>query len=169
LATSDGDASGEAPGMGSEAGMSNGQGVREDGVHVFVVRIYCEDTDATGIVYNANYLKFAERARTEMLREFGVEHSRMIDEEGRAFAVRRCVAEFMKPARLDDLLEVHSRIMAVCGASFDLAQDVKRQGIDLVSLRFDLACISVSGRATRLPPALRTKLANLWQQNRLSD
>ena len=155
--------------MGSEAGMSDGQGVRKDGVHIFVVRVYFEDTDAGGVVYNANYLKFAERARTEMLREVGVEHSRMIGDEGRAFAVRRCTAKFMKPARLDDLLEVHTRLLAMCGASFDLAQDVKRQGLDLVSLRFGLACISVSGRATRLPAALRTTLANLWQQNRLCD
>lgn len=168
MATSDDDASGEAPGMGSEAGMSNGQGVRKDGVHIFVVRVYFEDTDAGGVVYNANYLKFAERARTEMLRGLGVEHSRMMGEEERAFAVRRCTAEFLKPARLDDLLEVHTRLLAVCGASLDLAQDIKRQGVTLVTLRFGLACMTVSGRATRLPPALRTTLANLWQQNRLS-
>jgi acyl-CoA thioester hydrolase len=154
--------------VSNQADMSNGPGERKDGVHVFVLRVYFEDTDATGIVYNANYLKFAERARTEMLRGLGVEHSRMIGEEGRAFAVRRCTAEFLKPARLDDLLEVHTRLLTVCGASFDLVQDIKRQGVNLVTLRFGLACITVSGRATRLPPALRTTLANLWQQNRLS-
>jgi acyl-CoA thioester hydrolase len=169
LATNDDDASGEASGLSNEAVMSNGPGVRKDGVHVFVLRVYFEDTDAGGIVYNANYLKFAERARTEMLRELGVEHSRMIGEEGRVFAVRRCTAEFLKPARLDDLLEVHTRLVAMCGASLDLAQDIKRQGVTLVTLRFGLACMLVSGRAARIPPALRTTLANLWQQNRLSD
>jgi acyl-CoA thioester hydrolase len=142
--------------------------MHDNGVHVFLMRVYFEDTDATGIVYNANYLKFAERARTEMLREFGVEHSRMIDDEGRAFAVRRCSAEFVKPARLDDLLEVHTRLVAVRGASLDLAQDVKRQGVDLVTLRFGLACMSAAGRATRIPPALRITLETLWQQDRLS-
>jgi acyl-CoA thioester hydrolase len=142
--------------------------MHDNGVHVFLMRVYFEDTDATGIVYNANYLKFAERARTEMLREFGVEHSRMIDAEGRAFAVRRCSAEFVKPARLDDLLEVHTRLVAVRGASLDLAQDVKRQGVDLVTLRFGLACMSAAGRATRIPPALRITLETLWQQDRLS-
>ena len=142
--------------------------MHENGVHVFFVRVYFEDTDATGIVYNANYLKFAERARTEMLREFGVEHSRMIDDEGRAFAVRRCTAEFVKPARLDDLLEVHTRLVAVRGASLDLVQDVKRQGVGLVTLHFGLACMSAAGRATRIPPALRITLENLWQQDRLS-
>ena len=162
MATSDDDASGKTP------GMSNARDVRGDGVHVFVVRVYFEDTDATGIVYNANYLKFAERARAEMLREFGLEHSRMIGEEGRTFAVRRCVAEFTKPARLDDLLEVNTRLMAVSGASFDLTQDVKRQGVTLVALRFGLVCMTVSGRATRIPPTLRIALTNCCQQNRLS-
>lgn len=142
--------------------------MHENGVHVFFVRVYFEDTDATGIVYNANYLKFAERARTEMLREFGVEHSRMIDDDGCAFAVRRCTAEFVKPARLDDLLEVHTRLMAVRGASLDFAQDIKRHGVDLVTLRFGLACMSAAGRATRIPPLLRATLAHLWQQDRLS-
>ena len=135
--------------------------MRENHVHVFVVRVYFEDTDAGGVVYYANYLKFAERARTEMLREFGVEHSRMMQDEGRAFAVRRCTAEFLKPARLDDLLEVHTRIMAVRGASLDLVQDVKRQGVDLVTLRFGLACMSAAGRATRIPSALRLTFENL--------
>jgi acyl-CoA thioester hydrolase len=143
--------------------------MHDNGVHIFVMRVYFEDTDATGIVYNANYLKFAERARTEMLRKFGVEHSRMIDEDGRAFAVRRCSAEFIKPARLDDLLEVHTRLVAVRRASLDLAQDVKRQGVDLVTLRFGLACMSAAGRATRIPPALRNIFEDLWQQDRLSE
>ena len=149
--------------------MSKARDVRKDGVHVFVVRVYFEDTDAIGIVYNANYLKFAERARTEMLRELGLEHARMIGEEKRAFAVRRCTAEFTKPARLDDLLEVHTRLLTVSGASCDLIQDVKRQSVTLVTLRFNLACMTVSGRATRIPPALRTALTNFCQQNRLSD
>ncbi len=142
--------------------------MHENGVHVFAMRVYFEDTDATGIVYHANYLKFAERARTEMLRDLGVEHSRKIDDEGRAFAVRRCTAEFVKPARLDDLLEVHTRFVTVRGASLVLAQNVKRQGVDLVMLRFGLACMSAAGRATRIPLALRITLENLWQQDRLS-
>jgi acyl-CoA thioester hydrolase len=147
--------------MSSDEGMSNGRDVREDGVHVFAVRVYFEDTDAGGVVYYANYLKFAERARTEMLRAFGIEHLRMMGEEGRVFVARRCVAEFMKPARLDDLLEVHTRLLSAGGASLDLAQDVKRQGATLVTLRLGLACMTVSGRAARIPPALRTTLNEL--------
>ena len=155
--------------VSNQADMSNGPGKRKDGVHVFVLRVYFEDTDAGCVVYYANYLKFAERARTEMLRAFGIEHLRMMDEEGRVFVARRCVAEFMRPARLDDLLEVHTRLLSVSGASLDLAQDVKRGGVTLVTLRLGLACITVSGRATRIPHALRTALINHWQQNRQSD
>ena len=143
--------------------------MHEKGVHVFVVRVYFEDTDAIGLVYYANYLKFAERARTEMFRDLGVEHSRMIEEGDRAFAVRRCTAEFMRPARLDDLLVVHTRLVAVRGASVDFFQDVKRQSVSLVTLRFCLAFISAAGRARRMPPALRITLENLWQQDRLSE
>jgi acyl-CoA thioester hydrolase len=147
--------------MSSDEGMRSRPAGRKDGAHVFVMRVYFEDTDAGGVVYYANYLKFAERARTEMLREFGIEHLRMMDEEGRVFVARRCVAEFMKPARLDDLLEVHTRLLSVSGAALDLAQDVKRQGATLVTLRLGLACITVSGRATRIPPALRRDLNDL--------
>ena len=142
--------------------------MRESGVHVFVVRVYFEDTDAGGVVYYANYLKFAERARTEMLRESGIKHSRMMEHDGCAFVVRRCAAEFIKPAHLDDLLEVHTRLMVVRRASLDLTQDVKRQGVGLVTLHFGLACMSAAGRATRIPPALRITFENLWQRDRLS-
>ena len=147
--------------MSSDEGMRSRPGGRKDGVHVFAVRVYFEDTDAGGVVYYANYLKFAERARTEMLREFGIEHLQMMDEEGRVFVARCCVAEFMKSARIDDLLEVHTRLLSVSGAALDLAQDVKRQGATLVTLRLGLACITVSGRATRIPPALRSTLNEL--------
>lgn len=138
------------------------------GVHVFRIRVYFEDTDAMGIVYYANYLKFAERARTEMLRGAGIMHSRLLENEGYAFMVRRCTAEFIKPARLDDLLEVHTRPIALRGASLDLAQDIKRQGEDLVALRLGLACVSTAGRARRVPQELRLSLEHLWQQDRLS-
>ena len=86
--------------------MNRGQsGMVADGVHVFPVRVYYEDTDAGGIVYYANYLKFAERARTELLRIAGITHSDLMAESGVAFAVRHCAADFIKPARLDDPLD----------------------------------------------------------------
>ena len=86
-----------------------------DGVHVFSMRVYYEDTDAAGIVYYANYLKFAERARTEMLRALGTDQSRLAAEQGIAFAVRRCTADYLKPARLDNRLAHEPFVVrAVC-------------------------------------------------------
>lgn len=156
--------------MNDDNGGSVGaaRAVHENGVHLFPIRVYFEDTDAMGIVYYANYLKFAERARTEMLRGVGFMHSQGLDDERCAFVVRRCAAEFIKPARLDDLLEVHTRLIALRGAVLDLVQDIKRLGEDLVTLRLGLACVSAAGRPRRLPPALRLSLETLWQQDRLS-
>ncbi|TVR96711.1 MAG: tol-pal system-associated acyl-CoA thioesterase [Rhodospirillales bacterium] len=127
-------------------------------VHVLPVRIYYEDTDAGGIVYFSNYLKFAERARTEMMRHMGVVHPEMIKDHGRAFAVRRCEADYLRPARLDDLVEVHSHLLGVRAASLALAQDVRLAGDALVRTRFTLACMSNEGRAVRIPEALRAAL-----------
>src|SRR5262249_19258454 len=92
--------------------------------HVFPVRVYYEDTDAAGIVYYANYLKFAERARTEMLRAHGFEHGGI--GAGLAFAVRSCAVDYLRPARLDDALEVRTRITRVGGASLEADQDICR-------------------------------------------
>ncbi len=129
------------------------------GVHVYPLRVYYEDTDAAGIVYYANYLKFAERARTEMMRILGDEHSRLMDGHGIAFAVRHCDADFRAPAGLDDVLEVHTRVIEMGGASMLVGQDVKRDGQDLVRLRLRLVCISKSSfRPTRLPGSLRDAL-----------
>ena len=124
-----------------------------DGVHVFSMRVYYEDTDAAGIVYYANYLKFAERARTEMLRALGTNQSRLSAEDGIAFAVRQCIADFLKPARLDDRLEVHTRVTEVGEAG------------ELVHLGVRLACTNTSGRPARLPKALRASLQDLTEKN----
>ena len=86
--------------------------------HVYPVRVYYEDTDAGGVVYHSNYLRFAERARTELLREAGIDHVTLMTENGLMFAVRRCEAEYVKPARLDDALEVRTRCFEATGASF---------------------------------------------------
>jgi acyl-CoA thioester hydrolase len=126
------------------------------GVHVFPVRVYYEDTDAAGVVYYANYLRFAERARTEMLRGLGGSQE-LLAAEGLAFAVRRCSMEFMKPARLDDLLEVKTRLTDVGGASLVADQRVTRQSTELVRMEMMLACLSPAGKPARLPSALRTR------------
>jgi len=132
----------------------------EDNAHVFPVRVYYEDTDAGGIVYYANYLKFAERARTELLRSAGISQSVLISEEGVAFAVRQCSADFLKPARLDDALEVHTRVLQIRGASVEMAQSIKRDGVDMVKVGVKLACMSGFDRPSRIPAPVRAVLLN---------
>jgi len=122
--------------------------------HVFQCRVYYEDTDAAGIVYYANYLKFAERARSEFLRARGITNRAVQERDGVVFAVRRLAVDYLAPARLDDLLEVRTRITAVRGASIEAQQDVRRDGSDLVKLTLTLACVAQSGRPARLPAAV---------------
>ena len=126
--------------------------------HRFPVRVYYEDTDAGGIVYHANYLKFAERARTEMVRALGVSQQRLLAEEGTAFAVRGLSIEYLRPARLDDALEVVTELLTVGGASLALAQRIHRadDGTELVRMSVRLGYITLSGRPARLPAALRS-------------
>ena len=116
------------------------------------VRVYYEDTDAAGIVYYANYLKFAERGRTEMLRLAGIhEQSEVRRRHGVAFAVRDCKVDYRQPARLDDLLEVRSRLTGLRGASADMPQEISRDGALLARLDVRIACIGPDGRPGALP------------------
>lgn len=144
-----------------------------DGTHFFPVRVYYEDTDAIGIVYYANYLKWAERARTEMLRVLGADHSRVLEETGVAFAVRRCTVDYDAPARLDDDLEVLSRITDIGGASIGFEQVVRRPpGPDkdgaqpLVRLSLTVFCLNRTGRPVRMPPPVRAVLAAVQDARR---
>jgi acyl-CoA thioester hydrolase len=130
-------------------------------VHRFPIRVYYEDTDAAGIVYYANYLKFAERARTEWLREIGGDEARVLKDSGLLFVVRRCEVEYLQAARLDDLLEVETRVTGFAGATLDLAQTVRRDAVDLVAMSVKLACLNPAGRPARLPAVLRAALAPL--------
>jgi len=128
-------------------------------VHRFPVRVYYEDTDAAGIVYYANYLKFAERARTEMMRAGGLDHSHLREAWALVFAVRRCVVDYRRPAGLDDLLSVETRIGGRSGARLALRQDVVRDGEALVGLDIELVLLGLDLRPRRIPPALLARLA----------
>ena len=136
-------------------------GAFDGAAFVFPLRVYYEDTDAAGIVYHANYLKFAERARSEMLRTFGTDNARLMTDEGLAFVVRGCTAEFRRPARLDELLHVRTRVTRVDGASFGVDQRVHRADTELVTLGLRLACMNADGRAARIPKAMREALQGL--------
>ena len=132
----------------------------EDGAHLLPIRVYYEDTDAAGIVYYANYLKYAERARTEMLRLMGVQQSELAQTHGLAFAVRNCAIDYRRPAKLDDLLEVRSQLRALGGATAEAEQVISRDGAPLVTLEVRLACVGRNGRAARIPSPLRAALTN---------
>ena len=134
--------------------------------HVWPVRVYFEDTDAGGVVYHGNYLKFAERARTELLRAGGFDHTGLAKEHGLLIVVRDCTMEFIVPARLDDALEVRTQITTIGGASLTMRQEVFRPtpeaGGDKLLARLDLrlACIDREFRPARLPPALKHALSH---------
>jgi acyl-CoA thioester hydrolase len=128
--------------------------------HFFRLRVYWEDTDAGGLVYHANYLKFAERARTEMLRDFGIEQDRLRREAGLMFVVRRLAVEFEGPAGLDDELTVMTRLERLGGASLDLDQEVRRADRVLARLALKIACLARHGKPSRLPPAVKAAFAS---------
>lgn len=148
----------ERPDAGPASGFVNG-------VFVFPVRVYYEDTDAAGMVYYANYLKFAERARTEMLRALGWGQAALMVDKRLAFVVRRCVADYVRPARLDDNLSLTTRLAALRGAALDVEQIVQRDDVDLVRLDVTVACVNLEMRAARIPPRLRAALQDLGRMN----
>lgn len=123
------------------------------------VRVYFEDTDAGGVVYYANYLKFCERARTEWLRSRGIGQQHLAEREGISFVVRSASAEFLRPARLDDELDVRSAIERLGGASVIFRQRVLRAEELLFEARITVACIDGRRmRATPIPVAVRDAL-----------
>lgn len=125
------------------------------------VRVYYEDTDAAGVVYNANYLSFMERARTEWLRHLGWEQTRLIRDHGILFAVRRADLRFKRPAKLDDLLLVTVGVERASRASLDFVQQIARaqDGEVCCSGTVNVACIDAEHmRPTRIPDVLRQQM-----------
>ncbi|ARJ65104.1 tol-pal system-associated acyl-CoA thioesterase [Magnetospirillum sp. ME-1] len=138
-------------------------------IHTFPIRVYYEDTDAGGIVYHSNYLNFAERARTELVRELGVSQRDMLEEgEGTAFAVRSAHIDFLRPARLDDLLSVQTEVTSIGGASIELDQRIIRadDGTELVRIGVRLGYITLSGKPARIPAPVRELFAKRISERR---
>jgi acyl-CoA thioester hydrolase len=126
--------------------------------HRLPVRVYYEDTDAGGVVYHATYLRYAERARAEFLRDLGYPNARLHAEWGLAFAVRRCELDFRAPARLDELLSVDSDVLEIGGASLAMRQTVTRDDVVLVGLTVRLVAVGPDFRPLRLPHELRATM-----------
>ncbi|MEZ5894383.1 MAG: tol-pal system-associated acyl-CoA thioesterase [Parvularculaceae bacterium] len=124
----------------------------EETVYRLPIRIYYEDTDFSGVVYHAAYLKFFERGRTEALRACGVHHSELLArDEPLAFAVRKMTTEWLVPAKIDDLLEVRTRFVSAKGARMILSQEIYRDDTLLARAEVEAVCMSLSGRPRRLP------------------
>ncbi len=123
--------------------------------HRWPVRVYYEDTDAGGIVYYANYLKFAERARTEWLRSLGLGKMLAPTTDGILFVVRALRVDYLSPARLDDALEVRTRLCALGGSRLELEQTVFRDEVALTVLEVTLVAVGPNGRAMRLSADVR--------------
>ena len=154
---------------GSQRPGENASGWLEGDNHIFPVRVYYEDSDAVGIVYHANYIKFAERARSELCRLLGIDQRAMREKDGIVFAVRELAADYRAPARLDDLLQVRSRLTALSGASLWARQIIEREGSMLVGLDVKLVCLrTADGRPTRLPADVRAIFASITQNRRNS-
>jgi len=126
--------------------------------HLLPIRVYYEDTDFSGVVYHASYLRFMERGRTELLRDLGVAHSELFEGDvPLALAVRRMGIDFLRAAVMDDELVVETTPVIVRGASMELSQRVLRAGEVLVTAEVTVACVG-GGRARRIPDALRRRL-----------
>jgi len=129
-------------------------------IHHHPVRIYYEDTDAGGIVYHANYLRFCERARSEMLRSAGCNNAQLVAETGLMFVVRIAELDYRLPAKLDDGLEVQTHVDRLGGASTSLIQNIYRGDELLVSVKIVLVCIDHKAmKATRIPQKMRDILS----------
>ena len=115
------------------------------------VRVYYEDTDMAGIVYYANYLRYIERGRSEWVRAVGLDQNHMKDVEGIVFAVRRVEADYLAPARLDDLLEVATWVAEKRPARMVMGQEVRRGAEVLFRAMVTVVCMTTAGRPVRLP------------------
>jgi acyl-CoA thioester hydrolase len=141
---------------------ARGFGRFEGSVHILPIRIYYEDTDLSGVVYHANYLRYMERGRSEFFRCAGIARLAMLDgPEATAWALRKATLEFLKPARADDLIEVHTRATALSGARMSADQNIFHNGELLSRGSVDACIITLSGKPRRIPDEIRRKLMPL--------
>jgi acyl-CoA thioester hydrolase len=129
--------------------------------HVLPLSIYYEDTDLSGFVYHANYLRFMERGRTECLRLAGAALAALDAPEPTAWAILSADVKFRRPARLDDRIEVHTRLLAISGARMTVAQQILLGDTLLVEGRIEACIVTLTGRPRRVPDAMRQLLTPL--------
>jgi acyl-CoA thioester hydrolase len=141
----------------------------EGDAHVLPVRVYFEDTDSGGVVYHANFLKFCERGRSDFIRLLGIEATSLADPaqgEPAIFVVRRVEIDYLKPGRMDDVLEVVTTCAEIGSASLVLRQDVRRDGTLLASAKVTVVLVSRTGKPQRLGALVRGALQRFVNQAR---
>tara|TARA_B100001057_G_scaffold429364_1_gene455428 strand:+ start:425 stop:823 length:399 start_codon:yes stop_codon:yes gene_type:complete len=124
----------------------------------YKIKVFYEDTDAGGVVYYANYLKFFERARTEAITEIGLSNRKLLDKFGVLIIVKSCNIDYKKPAKLEDQLEIKSIISSISNSSFRMKQNVFRDDELLTSSEIHLVVVDKNGKPTRIPDELRQKI-----------
>ncbi|ODR96729.1 hypothetical protein AUC69_14150 [Methyloceanibacter superfactus] len=141
----------------------------EGETHVLPVRVYFEDTDAGGVVYHTNFLKFCERGRSDFVRLLGISHQDLANpKEGEPtiFVVRHIDIDFLRPGRLDDVLEVVTSCAQIGGASLVLAQEVRRDGVALARAKVTVVLVSASGKPQRIGQMVRGALQRFVNRSR---
>lgn len=139
----------------------------EGETHIFPIRVYFEDTDFAGHVYHANYLKFCERGRTDFIRLLGIEHQRLANPEAgepAMFVVRRIEIDYLKPSRLDDVLEVITRCAEIGGASLTLDQEVRRGDAVIARAKVIVVLVGATGKPQRIGSLIRGALERFVNQ-----
>jgi acyl-CoA thioester hydrolase len=129
------------------------------GMHVLPVRVYYEDTDFSGAVYHANYLKFCERARSDALRLLGIHHRELMGKLG--FVVRAIACDYLKPCGIDDMLLVETRFIEIGGARLEIDQRIRRDGETIFTAKVTVAVVDAQGRPRRIPDDMRRSMAML--------
>ena len=127
----------------------------------FETKIYYEDTDVGGVVYYANYLKFLERARTEMINNFGLSNKKLLDKYGVLIIVKSCNIEYKKPAELEDKIQIFSSIVSSTKASFNMIQKIKKDKILILEAKTHLVTVDMNGKPIKIPEVLE-KFLKEW-------
>ena len=136
-----------------------GLGPFDGRTHILPISIYYEDTDLSGVVYHANYLRYMERGRTEFFRMAGISRARLEDDEPTAWTLRRIAVEYFRPARLDDQIAVHSVLTEVSGARIKVLQRIRHGDTLLVAGRIEACITTLTGKPRRLPKFVFETLA----------
>jgi acyl-CoA thioester hydrolase len=141
--------------------MSNLSGIIKQKTHFFQIRVFYEDTDFTGIVYHANYLKFAERGRTNFLRLLGVNHSELINsDEPKYFVVYKMNSKFMGTSTIDDLLEVRSAFIGIEGIRLKIDQNIYKEEKKVFSANIEFALLDKNAKPIKFPNDMKLKIKN---------